>query len=69
MNDNQSALEIKKCIFLTRTLDVNIQAVSVQVGLWGSEGDVSGLSMLQRPLPSVNTSVHSNGQQGLVFGL
>lgn len=60
---------LRSVFFLTWSLDVDIQTVSIQVGLRGSEGDVSGLAMLQGPLPSVNSSIHGDGQQRFVFGL
>ena len=55
--------------FLTRPFDINIQTVSVQVGLWGSEHNVSSLAVLQGPLPLVNSTIHIDGQQRLIFGL
>lgn len=54
---------------LTRSLDVNIQTVSIHVSLWRGEGDVSCLTVLHSPLPSVNTSIDCNGKQGFAFSL
>lgn len=53
----------------TGSLHINVQTISVQVGLRRSEADVSSFAMLQGPLSSIYTSVQSDGQQGLVFSL
>lgn len=54
---------------LTRSFDIYIQTIRIQLSLRGCEGDVSCLAVLQGPLSPIDASIHRHRQQGFPFKL